>query len=268
MERVVGGRKVFAALGGRPFDPGLPAVVMVHGAGFDHTTWVLQTRYLADRECSVVAVDLPGHGRSEGPPLTSIGAMGDWVVGVLDALGAERATVVGHSMGGLVAVQAAADHPDRIERIALLGVADAIPVHPDLLAAAAADEPRAADLVARWSVSTTGHAAGTVHPGARLRESTRRLLERAAPGVLSADLRACHDRGSVVDTARRVACPVVVIAASADKMTPVAGARVLTDAFPSARLVVAEGSGHLMMSEAPDLVNETLGLFCVADTAR
>src|SRR3546814_4256954 len=90
---------VFAATGGRPFDPALPALVFVHGAGMDHTVWTLQTRYFAYHGWSVLAVDLPGHGGSDGPALDSIEAMGEWVRVALAAVGGRRAAYVGHSMG-------------------------------------------------------------------------------------------------------------------------------------------------------------------------
>ena len=74
MEFTVEDRAVYAATGGRPFDDKLPTVVFVHGAGLDHTVWALQTRYFAHHGRGVLALDLPGHGRSEGPLLDSIQA--------------------------------------------------------------------------------------------------------------------------------------------------------------------------------------------------
>jgi pimeloyl-ACP methyl ester carboxylesterase len=69
MELTVNRRKVFAATGGRPFDAALPTVIFLHGAGMDHTVWALQTRYFAHHGQGVLAVDLPGHGRSGGSAL-------------------------------------------------------------------------------------------------------------------------------------------------------------------------------------------------------
>jgi len=79
MEITVDAKRVFAATGGKPFDAGLPCVVFLHGAGMDHTVWALQTRYFAWHGYGVLAVDLPGHGKSEGPALKTIGEMADWV---------------------------------------------------------------------------------------------------------------------------------------------------------------------------------------------
>ena len=77
MDLTVNGRKAYAYTGGKPFDPKLPAVVFIHGAEHDHCVWTLQTRYLAHHGRGVLAVDLPGHGRSDGPPLASVEEMAE-----------------------------------------------------------------------------------------------------------------------------------------------------------------------------------------------
>src|SRR5689334_15639084 len=110
MQLTVNGSKTFAATGGRPFDATLPTVVFLHGAGFDHSAWALHSRWFAHHGFGVLAVDLPGHGRSSGKPLTSIEAMADWTVALLDAAGSSRAKLVGHSMGSLIALETAARH--------------------------------------------------------------------------------------------------------------------------------------------------------------
>ena len=121
MELKVDGRKVHAATGGRAFDAAKPAVVFVHGAGCDHTVWQLPARWFAWHGHSVLAVDLPGHGRSEGPPLASVADMARWVGALLDAAGVQQAAVVGHSMGAAIALEAAAAMPERVTRVGLAG---------------------------------------------------------------------------------------------------------------------------------------------------
>ena len=139
MDLQVGGKGTFAYTGGKPFDPTLPAIVFIHGGAQDHCVWVLQSRYLAHHGYGVLAVDLPGHGRSAGAPLASVGVMADWIVALLDAAEVRAATLVGHSMGSLVALDCAARNPERIERIALLGAAFPMRVSAELLEAAAGD---------------------------------------------------------------------------------------------------------------------------------
>src|SRR5437764_1879645 len=120
MELVVDGAKVYAATGGCEHDPALPLVVFVHGAALDHTVWALLARWFAHRGCAVLAPDLPGHGRSEGSPLAAIPAMADWTAALIEASRARTATVIGHSMGSLIALETVARHPERVNAIGLI----------------------------------------------------------------------------------------------------------------------------------------------------
>src|SRR3954454_24961372 len=113
MELQVAGRAVYASTGGQAFAADRPSVVFIHGAGMDHTVWALQTRWFAHHGRNVLAFDLPGHGRSDGPALRTIGEMADWLLQALDAAGTAEAALVGHSMGALVALDAAARAPER-----------------------------------------------------------------------------------------------------------------------------------------------------------
>src|SRR5262249_18716472 len=128
MDLRVQGKRVYAATGGKALDPALPVVVFLHGAGMDHTVWALQTRWFASHGRSVLAVDLPGHGRSDGAPLETIGALADWTFMLLDAAGLSSAALVGHSMGAFIAMEAAALRPGRVRALALCGCAAEMPV--------------------------------------------------------------------------------------------------------------------------------------------
>src|SRR6267154_5347897 len=184
MQLSVNGFGTFVATGGRPFDPSLPAVVMLHGAGFDHSTWALHSRWFAHRGYAVLAPDLPGHGRSDGEPLASIAAMADWITALIAAAGAGKATIVGHSMGSLVALETAARHPDRAAAIGLIGTAAAMPVSRDLLAAAEANDHAAIDMLRIWGYGFRAGLGGSLAPGLWMLGGAVRLLMRARPGVL------------------------------------------------------------------------------------
>ena len=190
---VVNGAKAFAATGGRDFDPALPLVIFVHGAALDHTVWALLARWFAHRGFAVLAPDLPGHGRSDGEPLATIGAMADWTAALIEAAGARRAAIIGHSMGSLVALETAARHSEKITAIGLIGAAAAIPVSRDLLAAAEADDHAAIDMLRIWGYGFRAGIGGSLAPGLWMLGGAERLLERARPGVLFTDLRACND---------------------------------------------------------------------------
>ena len=149
----VDGKRAFAYTAAHELDPAKPTVVFVHGAGLDHSSFALQSRYFGYHGRNVLAVDLPGHGRSEGPPLATLEAMADWVASLLKKLKIPKATVVGHSMGSLIAVEFAARHPALCERIALVAVGYPMKVAEPFLEAArrndyAAFDGRAIDLSA------------------------------------------------------------------------------------------------------------------------
>ncbi|HYH18804.1 MAG TPA: alpha/beta hydrolase [Azospirillum sp.] len=258
MELTVQGQTVYAHTGGQPFDPAKPSVVLIHGAGMDHTVWSLQTRYLAHHGRSVLAVDLPGHGRSDGAPLAGIEALADWVRDLADAAGAPRAALVGHSMGALVALEAAARHSDRVEALALLGIAERMPVHPDLLAAAIGDDPQAIELVTGWGFGPRGHVGGNTAPGLALVPTSRRLMRQAKPGVLGVDLAACNAYTRGADAAAAVTCPALFLLGALDRMTPAKAGRALAARVKDSEVVVLPGVGHMVMVEAPDATVDTL----------
>lgn len=251
MELSVDGRPVFAATGGPDFDPTIPTLVFVHGAGFDRTTWQLQTRYFAHHGFGVLAVDLPGHGRSEGPALPSVEAIADWLAALLDAAGARAASLVGHSMGALAVMACAARHPTRVESVALLGVAERMPVHPELLEAASNNDAHAIDLLIGWSFGAEAHRGGHPNPGTWMTGTGWRMQQRMAPGVLHTDLQACDafDEGAVL--ASKMTCPVLFLMGELDKMTPPAGARALIDAVADSTVQILSNAGHMMMIEQP-----------------
>ncbi|MHA1600149.1 MAG: alpha/beta fold hydrolase, partial [Alphaproteobacteria bacterium] len=217
MEFVVAQQAVYAATGGRPFDADQESVVFLHGAGMDHTIWALQTRYFAHHGRSVLALDLPGHGRSAGPALESVAAMAAWVDVFLQAAGIARAALVGHSMGALIALETAASFPNRVRALALLGAAPRMPVHPDLLAAARGNEHIAYDLVTSWGHGPAGHVGGNQAPGLWLMGGGERLLERSRPGVLYRDLSACNVYDGGAAAAARIACPTLLVLGSDDR---------------------------------------------------
>jgi pimeloyl-ACP methyl ester carboxylesterase len=258
MDVFVGGRKAYAYTGGRTFDPALPAVVFIHGAEHDHCVWVLQSRYLAHHGRGVLAVDLPGHGRSEGPPLESVEAMADWIIALLDAAGVKQAALVGHSMGALVAVECAARHPERISRIALVGVAYPMRVSPELLDATKNDEPLAQDMVNIWSHSAYAHYPSNPGPGFWVIGENLRLMQRQKPGVMHIDFAACNNYANGAAAAAKVACPALLLLGKRDIMTPPRETKELTAALKDKRVVEISGGGHALMAEKPDEVLDAL----------
>lgn len=248
----INGLDVFAATGGREFDPALPAAVFIHGAGFDHTAWSLQTRWFAHHGFAVLAPDLPGHGRSAEPSLSTIAEMADWIAALLDAARASKAYLIGHSMGSMIALETAARHPDKVSALSLVGSAAAMTVSPDLLNAAEANEQAAIDMVSIWGLGFKAELGGSLAPGLWMHGGAQTTLQRCAPGVLFKDLSACNSYQNALAAAAGVKVPTTIIMGERDLMTPARAGKALAAAIPNARTVILPGAGHTMMAECPD----------------
>lgn len=282
MQFTIEGRAVFGATGGRAHEAGRPLAIFVHGAGLDHSVWALQSRWLAFHGWNVLALDLPGHGLSAGPPLPSIGAMAMWLAAVIAAAAPRAdetraptpaadpqpsAALIGHSMGSLVALETAAQFSARVRSLVLIGTAAAMPVHPDLLAAAAANDHAAIDMVNLWGHGFAATLGGSRAPGVWMVGAGERLLEQAKPGVLHTDLAACNAYREGLAAAAKVTAPALVISGERDQMTPLKSARALAATLSGAKLLALAGAGHMLMAERPyDIVDALAGHLAVQRT--
>jgi pimeloyl-ACP methyl ester carboxylesterase len=261
MDLVVDGRRAYAATGGRRFDAKIPVTVFIHGAGQDHTNWQLPARWCAWHGQAVLAVDLPGHGRSEGPPLATVPEAAAWIGRLLAAAGAEEATLVGHSLGGAIALEAAALLADRVRRLVLLGAAAALPVNAELLRAARQSPAEAHRLITAWALGADAKRGGNAVPGLWLSNASLALLARNGPGVLAADFEACNRWTSGPAAAARVRCQTLIIIGANDVMTPPRAGRQLAQLIAGAETVTIANCGHTLMAEAPDAVLDALIAF-------
>lgn len=257
----IDGRTVHAATGAVAIDrdgaADLPLVLLVHGAGMDRTVWSQQTRWLAHHDARAVAVDLPGHGGSDGPALGSIADLADWIAAVADELGGP-AHLIGHSMGAFIALEAAARHADSVASVVLMGLGAAMPVHPDLQAAADADDPLAADLMAGWMHGPDQKFGFNPTPGMSMMGTSRAVIETSPDGVLSLDLALCAAYDGAGDAANALVCPATLVLGRLDRMTPRRAAQPLVDVLEHATVVELATSGHAPMMEEPDAVRSAL----------
>jgi pimeloyl-ACP methyl ester carboxylesterase len=252
MQLSVNGVDTFIATGGREFDSSQPTIVLLHGAGLDHTTWALHSRWFAHHGYGVLAPDLPGHGRSAGAPLPAIADMADWTAGLLDAAGVARARLVGHSMGSLIALETAARHPAKVSALGLIATAATMTVGPDLLNAAEANDHGAVDMVSIWGLGYQAELGGSLAPGLWMHGGAQRVLEQGRPGVLFNDLSACNAYRNALAAAARITVPTTLVLGERDMMTPAKAGQALAAALPNSRTVVLRGAGHMMMAERPD----------------
>lgn len=257
MNFIVQGYPAYAYTGGCAFDTALPAILFVHGAAQDHSVWHYQARYLAHHGFGALAVDLPGHGRSPGSPRTSVADLADWLVAFIDAAGLEKAHVVGHSLGALVALDTALRHRGRVSKLVLAGPSVPMPVGEAFLAAAKDDSPAAFDMQVAWGHARHTMLAASAIPGVCLAGASRQLVARSHAGVQYADLAACHAYAPSTDALRSLAVPTLVIAGRRDAMTPLKAGRTLAQEIPGARFVALD-AGHAMTLEAPRAVLSAL----------
>jgi pimeloyl-ACP methyl ester carboxylesterase len=267
MELNIQGEKNYTYTGGKNFDPKLPTVVFIHGGEQDHSAWGLQSRYLAHHGYGVLAVDLPGHGRSAGVALARIEDMADWIVALLDAAGVRSAALIGHSMGSLAALDCAARYPNRVNRLVLLGTAFPMRVSAELLDATKKNEPAAHNMINIWSHAAYAHYPSSPGPGFWVPGANLRVMQRQKRGVLHTDFAACNDYRTGLERAAQVRCPTLLLLAQRDSMTPARAAQDIAKTIPGAKVVTIRGSGHNLMAEKPDEVLDTLIAFLGSETA-
>jgi pimeloyl-ACP methyl ester carboxylesterase len=260
--------RLYAYTGGRSFDPGKPTIVFLHGGQHDHSVWILQSRYLAHHGYSVLALDLPGHMRSGGPPLSSIEEIAARVGQGLQASNAERMLLVGHSMGSLIALELARRLGDQVSGIALIATSFPMSVSDALLEATRAAPGAAMDMINVWSHSPSIRAydrkPSNPGPGFSNVWQNLRLMQRIgqrAPAALNADFVACNSYRGGVEAAAQLTCPVLFVLGASDQMTPARNARALIDACKQPTVVTLEGAGHSVMAEHPDGVRDALASF-------
>lgn len=261
----VQGHEVYCYTGGKPFDPSLPTAVFIHGAQNDHSVWVLQTRYFAHHGFGVLAVDLPGHGRSKGEPLATVEAMADWLLAVLDAAGVHKAILIGHSMGSLVALETAFHAPQRCSKLAMVGTAYPMKVSSMLLEAAKNEEQKAIDMVNIWSHSSIAHKPSCPGPGFYVMGGAQRLMQHIArrnpAKVFYIDFSACNAYANGEAAAKAVASPALLVLGKRDMMTTPKASATLSANLPHCQVVQIDHCGHALMAEQPDAVLDALYAF-------
>ena len=252
MKFKVNNKEVFASTGGQPFDKNKPLLIFVHGSGLSHITWVLQTRYFAFHGYSVLAIDLPGHGTSEGPPLKSIEDMADWISDVIDSVGYDETSLVGHSQGCLVLLECASRYPNKIKSLSLMGGAGAIPMNPELLDLAEKGNPKAVELMMDWAHGPGGHFGGHPVPGLHHMNLGGTIVKNGSVKVLGVDFRACDNYKNGFEAAKKVKCPTINILGNRDKMCPLKEGKRLAESIDNSEVVIIENCGHMILLEEAD----------------
>ena len=263
----VNGHATYCYTGGKPFNGAQPTVVFIHGVLNDHSVWILQTRYLAHHGWNVLAVDLPGHGRSAGDAPESVEAAASVIAALLDAAGLARAALVGHSWGSLIALQVTSAQPGRVSHLAMVGTAFPMKVSPALLDMSLHQPFKAIDLVNQFSHSMLAPPPSAMGPGTWLYGTSRALMRRVlasnpAVNVFHRGFQACDSYTQGLTAMAHVRCPVLFVLGQDDQMTPPKAAQALVSAATHGRVLTVK-AGHQLMLEAPDEVALGLAAFLV-----
>ncbi len=257
----VQGNEAYCYTGGKPFNAAQPTAIFIHGAQNDHSVWILQTRYFAHHGFNVLAVDLPGHGRSKGKACASVEAMATWVLAVMDAVGVDKALMIGHSMGSLIALEASHMAPQRVSQLAMLGTTYPMKVSDALLETSKNDEQAAIDMVNIFSHSSMAQKPSCPGPGFNTMGGARRLMQRVSQinpdRLFYTDFFACNAYANGEVAAAAVKCPTLFIFGAKDMMTPARSTKTLTGAIPRGQVVTVD-AGHSLMAEQPDAVLDAL----------
>lgn len=273
MQVQVNGAQTYCYTGGKPLDPGQPTVVFIHGVLNDHSVWALQSRYLAHHGWNVLAVDLPGHSRSQGEAPASVEQAADFIIALLGALGIDRAALVGHSWGSLIALEAAARLEARASHLVLVGTACPMKVSPALIEASLHEPEKALHLVNQFSRSTLAPplGAGVWVYGAGMALGRRVLRSNPQVNVFHRGFVACDSYAGGEQAIASVQCPVLFLLGTLDQMTPSKAAQGLIARARAAGgrvQVVSLPVGHNQMTEAPDATLQAIHGFLTHHAAN
>ena len=246
--------------GNKPFNAAQPTAVFIHGVLNDHSVWILQSRYLAHHGYNVLAVDLPGHCRSAGEAPATVEAAADFIAALLDAAGVQKAALVGHSWGSLIALEAAARLQDRITHLVLVGTAYPMKVSPILIETSLNAPLKALEMINVFSRSTLAAPPSALGPGtwvfgASMALGKRVLASNKAVNVFHRGFVACDRYANGEAAITTITCPVLFVLGAQDQMTPPKAAQTLIANARNHGKTVEVFSlpvGHHQMNETPD----------------
>ncbi|MDI1274617.1 alpha/beta hydrolase [Polaromonas sp.] len=256
----VNGHTTYCYTGGKPFDAAKPTVVFIHGVLNDHSVWILQSRYLAHHGWNVLAVDLPGHCKSDGDAPASVEEAADFIAALLAAAGVQRAALIGHSWGSLIALEAAARLKERVSHLVLVGIAYPMKVSPALLEAALNEPMKALTMINVFSRSTLAAPPSALGPGtwvygASMALGRRVLASNTKVNVFHRGFKACDSYANGDNAITQIACPVLFLLGAQDQMTQAKAAQPLIDKARANGKTVQVANlpvGHHQMTEAPE----------------
>ncbi|HVM70701.1 MAG TPA: alpha/beta hydrolase [Anaerolineales bacterium] len=229
-----------------------PPVVLIHGSGGDHLSWPAEVRRLPDYR--VITLDLPGHGKTQGPGCQSIEDYAKKVAEFMDVAGLFRSVFIGHAMGGAIALVLARDHPNLVVGLGLISTGGSLPI-PSFIIENAANQSTSLLAIKRLQELSLGP-----RTSANLREVYFKRLAEIRPSLLLGDLRAC-ERFNMIGSLGAIRNPALVVCGTEDRLTPVRFSEYLANQIPGAALQTVEAAGHLLILEQPARLAKLISVF-------
>lgn len=241
----VNGKSLSYEINPKDADPGALTAVFIHGSGGDLTDWEAQLESLTDA-ATIVALDLPGHGQSDGPTQTSVEAFADRVMKFVGAPGLSKVVIVGCSLGSAIAQTIALARPPWLVGLGLVGAGSRLKVHPAFLQGLAEDPDDAINKLADFALA--------VEPDPAVKESVLNKFRSVSPDLIRTDLVACNEF-DVSDRLHEISVPTWILVGSDDRLTPVKYATFLHENITDSAMDVIPAAGHLAMIEKPEEFN-------------
>lgn len=229
------------------------SLVFLHGSGGNSGAWTEQYSVL-HKAFNIAAVDLPGHGKSEGSGEKDILAYVLRLKEILEVLKLERPVLVGHSLGAAIALSFAVQYPRDVSGVVAAGGGLTMPVNPDILDGFAKQPDFILDLMCKFSIAKENRP--------KLFGPLRESLGQARVDVVAGDMLACS-KFDLTGELENIRVPVLAVCGKEDKMTPPASSEKIAGSIAGAKCVLIEGAGHMAMLEKPEAFNDALKNFCV-----
>ena len=236
-------KKVFSSDIGQTFDKNKHSIILLHGSGQSHVVWSLTVQYLADEGYNVFAIDLPGHGNSEGSSLKTIEDMAIWLNKTVNVIGIKDLTILGHSQGCLVALEYANKFPDNIKNLIFVAGSYQIPVNKSLIDLAKAGDMESLNLMMKWGYGYSKQFIGG-NPLQKILNSPREVRE-----VLAVDLRACNNYKNGINAIKKIKSPAFFIFGELDKMIKLDKGKEFSGLIPGSKTHIIKDCGHMIILE-------------------
>ena len=248
-------KKVFASNAGQSFDKKKETIVLLHGSGQSHVVWSLTDQFLSDIGYNVYALDLPGHGNSDGESLKSIEEMSSWLDKVIKKIGIEKLSIIGHSQGCLVALDYTNKFSNKVKKLIFIAGSYEIPVNQSLISLAESGNMESLNLMMKWGYGYSKQFIGG-NPLQKILNSSREVRE-----VLAVDLKACNNYKNGLAATKKINCPSLFVFGELDKMIKINKGKEFSSLVPGSKTHIIKECGHMIILENPFEMREKVAEF-------